>query len=261
MNSLGILVFDMDGTLVDSMKQHAESFSRILYEEFAIPQSVSRQQYFKTAGQPLDEQFRQVLRSSSSFRAADLRRLIQRFWELVQVADPILFPEVAQAIEQLWQAGYVLNVVSGCAPDVVASKMCRTGIDRFFASMLGTDRSIPNMIKGEGHFMIIRHELDLTPTQFRTHSVLVGDAEHDMLLAKEAGIVAIGRTSHCSGEQLKEAGADFVVSDLMELVTVLQRPATHSDRFLPVCQLSKEDARLCRTRSDQLVGVRQQRMR
>ncbi len=237
MDTLGILIFDMDGTLIDSMNQHADAFSQILSEKYATSRNVSRQEYFNTAGQPLDEQFNHTLRLAKGVQAANVTELLDRFWVLVQKSEPVLFPDIPTAIEQLWQAGYTLIVISGCAPSVVEAKMHQADISRYFRLTLGTDKNIPDMIKGEGHFKIIRYELNLTQAQFCANSALIGDAEHDMELAKKAGIAAIGRITDDNGDRLKRAGADFLVHDLGEFVSICQDHTTGHATFLPVYKL------------------------
>ena len=54
---LGAIIFDLDGTLIDSMTQHRTTFSNILSENFRIPKNFSEEIYMHTAGKPLDEQF------------------------------------------------------------------------------------------------------------------------------------------------------------------------------------------------------------
>jgi phosphoglycolate phosphatase-like HAD superfamily hydrolase len=239
MDKLGILIFDMDGTLVDSMKQHADAFSQILSEEYEVPLDFGRQEYLNTAGQPLDEQFNHVLRLAKGIQATNMAELLDRFWVLVQKSKPVLFPDVSPAIKQLRQAGYTLIVISGCAPFVVEAKMRKAGISCYFRLMLGTDKNVPDMIKGEGHFKIVRRELRLTHEQFRANSALIGDAKHDMMLAKEAGIMAVGRVTRNNGNSLKRAGADFLVHDLKEFVFLLQNGSTDIVTFLPVSELKE----------------------
>ena len=53
--------------------------------------------------------------------------------------------------------------------------------------------------------------------------LLIGDAPQDMKAGKEAGIKTIGVTTGIySREQLKDAGADFIVSSLKEKNAILK---------------------------------------
>jgi len=72
MKTLGLLIFDMDGTLIDSMELHAQVFSQILYERFDIPVEVSKTEYLKTAGKPLDEQFKHVILLAKGFNSFEV---------------------------------------------------------------------------------------------------------------------------------------------------------------------------------------------
>jgi phosphoglycolate phosphatase len=239
MSATGLLIFDMDGTLIDSMPQHTAAFSRILHEEYQVPEDFSKQEYLNTAGKPVDEQFRHVLRLSGHCQPGSVTDLIDRFWVLVQESEPTVFPDVPSAVERLWHAGYILVVISGCAPSVVEAKMRKAGVSKYFKLMLGTDYGNAGMTKGEGHFRFIRDELRLDMLQFQLGSALVGDGEHDMIIAKKAGIVAIGRLTGGNSSALAKAGADYLIKSLDELVSILQT-LSKPNRFLPVSHLRKE---------------------
>lgn len=235
MNSLGLLIFDMDGTLVDSMKQHAAAFGQTLEEEYEIPRDISERLYLDTAGQPLHQQFNQALSTYKNIKIEDLTPNIDKFWMLVQKSQPKLFQDVFHSIKKLSQAGYTLVVISGCTSPVVRAKLNKTGIDVFFRLMLGTDYHIPNMVKGEGHFEVICQELDLKRKEFQTNSILIGDGEYDMKIAKEAGILAAGRRTNDNGRKLKHAGATFLIQNLEELILILQ--SQHSERYRTISSL------------------------
>jgi phosphoglycolate phosphatase len=241
MNSPGLLIFDMDGTLVDSMKQHAVAFGQILEEEFGIPKNLSEKVYLSTAGQPLHRQFENALSTYANTIASDLTPIIRKFWILVQESRPKLFPDVFDSIKKLWQAGYTLVVISGCTSLVVYAKLYKTGINRYFRLMLGTDYDVPNMTKGEDHFKIIRKELNLSGKQFQTNSFLIGDGEFDMSLAKQAGILAAGRITDDNGEKLKRAGATFLIHNLEELLLILQYKYPGKERYRAVYSLLEHD--------------------
>ncbi|NOX97295.1 MAG: HAD family hydrolase, partial [Nitrospirae bacterium] len=169
-------------------------------------------------------------RLSKSPKTENVTDLIDRFWVLVQESQPTLFPDVPGAIEQFWQAGYVLIVISSCSPSVVEAKMSKAGISKYFKLMLGTDYRDTGMTKGKEHFKIIRQVLNMNPTQFQIGSALIGDGKHDMTIAKDAGIVAIGRLTGNNADTLKRAGADYLVKDFNELACILGRAGRESER-------------------------------
>jgi phosphoglycolate phosphatase len=227
MASLGTLVFDMDGTLVDAMSQHADAFSEILFRKYGVPRASSRHLYLDTAGQPLDEQFIQALVASKGLHAskANLDELLEQFWVAVLSKEPVLFPDVPSALERLWRAGYSLVVISGCSPLVVETKMRKAGIDGYFKLMLGTDKKRHLMSKGEGHFRLIREKLRLSSSEFHSNTAIIGDGKHDMIIGNKANILTIGRTTDDNRDALQKGGADFLVHDLGELwCTPLSRP-------------------------------------
>jgi phosphoglycolate phosphatase-like HAD superfamily hydrolase len=237
MKSLGILIFDMDGTLIDSMEYHSKVFSIILNDKFNIPISYSNNKYYETSGEPLDHQFRYVIKSYLHIIVPDVNDLINLFFDNVSKAKPILFNDVRNAIKILWNAGYILVVISGCTTDVVVNKMQKTEIASYFKLLLGTDYNIPGMTKGEGHFNIIRKELGFDCAKFRQNSALIGDGKHDMLIAKQAGIVGIGRINKGGGVVLKKEDADLLITTLDQLINKLKNDLVNSTKFIPINKL------------------------
>ncbi len=223
------LVFDMDGTLVDSMNQQANAFSDILYRKFRIPRDICRQEYHKTAGQPADEQLAQVVRLWTGKFPTDTSGLLDDFWDLISALTPNLFPEVKDCLRVLNEAGYKLFLSSSCAPYVVDSKMRKANIDHFFLLMLGTDKHLPDMIKGEGHFKTIRRQIGLTLSEFSSSTAMIGDGLYDIKIGLEAGLLTIGRATNGNSESLKEARAAWVVDDLTQLVDYLRNKESPTD--------------------------------
>ena len=76
------------------------------------------------------------------------------------------------------------------------------------------------MLKGQGHFSIIGGRMRLSDEEFKRVTAMIGDGEYDMTVAKQAGIVAVGRITHGNQSALQSAGADFLVNDLEELAAM-----------------------------------------
>jgi phosphoglycolate phosphatase-like HAD superfamily hydrolase len=63
----------------------------------------------------------------------------------------------------------------------------------------------------------------VTPVEFSPAAVFVGDLPSDMQLAREAGVLAIGRWSGATADSLIAEGAHHVIRDLTELEPLLNR--------------------------------------
>ncbi len=221
MRGLGQIVFDMDGTLVDAMPQHAMIFAQILFEAYSIPLELSQKLYYDTAGHPLDDQVQLAVKEALGIEVLDCDALIDLFWASIANIEPVLFPNTRSTLDRLVSVGYDLFVFSGCAPFIVDMKMERAGLSNCFKMMLGTDRKIPCMTKGEGHLSLIYKRLGYCAEEFRRSTLIVGDAEHDIAIAKAMNMTSVGIVGTTDRETLLKAGSTFVIEDISELIPIL----------------------------------------
>lgn len=220
---INLVMFDMDGTLVDSMPSHAAAFGEVLNRRYGISAGDASEIYVKTSGMPVEVQFNMVLESKDLPRVENTADMEQEFWSLVLAKDPIVYPDVPPALEKLSKKGCSLYIISGSAPFVVEEKMKRCGLDKFFNLMLGSDTRIPGMTKGPGHLVIIQRKSGLSDEEFCNSSAIVGDAEHDMMVAKQAGVLGVARSLPGTEATLQNAGADYIIRSFTELESVLSK--------------------------------------
>ncbi len=69
----------------------------------------------------------------------------------------------------------------------------------------------------------------------------IGDAQHDIQVAKDAGILSAGRVNSFNGTSLREAGPDFIISDFYELVQLLKDPTVAENKFIRVASLNNRN--------------------
>jgi phosphoglycolate phosphatase-like HAD superfamily hydrolase len=216
-----ILIFDLDGTLIDTMTQLADLFCEMLQREHGVADAVSRSIYVELAGKGPRPQFEAVLATIGHQDQELLDDITERYWQVAEAFQPVAFPETLEVLEQLHRDGHTLAVSSGGTTASVERKTRLTGLDHLFSLALGTDEGVPNMRKGPGHFELLTRALDLAEGDLQARGVFVGDAVFDMQVARDARIVAVGRISDGNGEVLRRAGAQHLIQDLREMHALL----------------------------------------
>jgi phosphoglycolate phosphatase len=147
--------------------------------------------------------------------------MTREFWAEASNWTPPAFPEKPAVLKDLRRAGHTLVISSGGRTQVAQYRAHAAGIDGFFRLILGTDEGQAAMSKGAGHFSLIRDALTLTGAEFRSLALMVGDGPHDMQVAREAGIIAVGRRTAANDGLLTGAGAGFLIDDLTQLEGLL----------------------------------------
>jgi phosphoglycolate phosphatase-like HAD superfamily hydrolase len=186
-----------------------------------VPDSISRPIYIREMGKGPRPQFVEVLKATESLDEALADRLTAEYWAACEAHEPTAFPETVGVLESLRGQGHTLVVSSGGKPDFVARNTRLTGIDGYFALMLGSDPETADMFKGPGHFKLIRRTLGVGEDALQRSGVFVGDGVYDMQVARAAGLPAVGRLTGDNGATLLEAGADHLIRGLAELQQIL----------------------------------------
>ncbi len=212
-----LLIFDLDGTLLDTMGPLANLFCEMLLERRGVPEALSRPIYIREMGKGPRPQFVEVLRATESMDDALADQLTADYWAASGAFEPSLFPETVEVLESLRAQRHTLVVSSGGNTDFVARNTRLTGIDKLFRVILGTDTGVLHMAKGPGHFKLIGEALGLRDGELSAAGMFIGDGVYDMQVARAAGIVAVGRLTGDNGATLREAGADHLIRSLTEL--------------------------------------------
>lgn len=232
MSKKGIIIFDLDGTIVDSMTEQTSIFSSIIMNQYGIPNEYSEKIYKETAGQPLDKQFLQVINAYKKdyIEGQAISRLIDIFWEEIKMREPKLFPFAQEILEVLFDAGYILCLSTGCSLDVTNMKLTKSKIRHYFKLILTTDyNNSGGSRKGRDHINTIIDVLKISLTELKLTSILIGDGVGDIKMAKEFGITSIGIPNTCSKALLLESGATMVLDSIFDVLKLLLVPSAFKD--------------------------------
>jgi phosphoglycolate phosphatase len=130
------IIFDVDGTLLDSREPIREIWSSLVEELSGHPWSLTEEEYNALFGQPMDAIARKLFPHDT--QAEQLRKAEICFREeniYLETHPPKLFPEVRETLVELAKH-YPLYIVSNCQSGYIEVTTQSTGIDHLFSDHL-----------------------------------------------------------------------------------------------------------------------------
>lgn len=188
-----LLIFDWDGTLMDSAGVIVDSIQRACEDigRAAPSERASRQ----IIGLGLIQALQTLL---PDLPADDYPRLVERYRHhyLGRDADLPLFAGVAGGIRDLHARGFRLAVATGKSRIGLERALETSGLGDWFAATRCADQTHskphPAMV------LELIDELDADPAR----TLVIGDTSHDLLMASNAGVASLGVTygAHEAGD-------------------------------------------------------------
>lgn len=202
---LRLVVFDCDGTLVDSQYSIHESMRRAFERHGLI--APSRNDVRRIVGLSLTQAIAKL-----GTQGAQINDLVesykQAFFELRQEPDheEHLFPGTVEAIEALDAAGYLLGVATGKAMrGLKATLENHQLMDKFVTLQTADDNP------SKPHPEMLYTAIDEAGVAAE-NTVLVGDTSYDIMMAASAGVASIGVSwGYHEAHELTRAGAATVI--------------------------------------------------
>jgi phosphoglycolate phosphatase-like HAD superfamily hydrolase len=210
------IVFDWDGTLADSLPAIYDANLRVL-EEYGLPFDDAR---YRAAYVPDWRLMYQRLGVPDDALEAAGERGLALYREM-EVAG--LLPGVAESLQRLADAGFVLGLVTAGHRDVVSVQLERFGIEHLLpVRVYGSD---PIAAKPHPE-PLLRVLAELDRAEHVATARYVGDVPDDMRMAMAVGAIGIGIESNVWLRQdLVDAGAAEIYPGVAEFVDALLTPA------------------------------------
>lgn len=185
-----LIVFDWDGTLMDSEGRIVSSL-RSAIADTGLPEKEDRE-LANIIGLGLQESL-ETLFPAGSQTEYDL--LVERYRHYFLDADPTptgLFDDARETLELLRDNGYWLAIATGKARRGLDDVLQETGLAGFFHATRCADETFS---KPHPHMLLeVMDEVGVEADK----TLMIGDTEYDLLMAKNAGVksVAIGHGVH-----------------------------------------------------------------
>lgn len=174
-----IFIFDVDGTLVDSIKDVAESANRAL-TECGFP-ARTLETYKGLMGLPVAEFTKRLLPPDAS--ESDLKRVLSAYRETHVYTEP--YDGIEELLSELYSRGDKIACLSN-KPQSSTKELINRLFGSYVSLALGSCEQRNNKPSAEGVDEIL-HGLNET----RDNAVFIGDTATDIKTAKNAGIKSV----------------------------------------------------------------------
>lgn len=205
------ILFDLDGTLVDSSEGVAQATNFALTSLGYEPRSL--EQIARFIGYPLENMF-------ASFCDGPIDRLKAAFQEkaarvMKESARPMAGAH--EIVVLLFEAGYKLAIATTKYRIHTEGIIDKMGWNRYFAATASGDE-VPRVKPAPDLVELALNKLGAKPET----SVMVGDTINDILSARAAGVRAISIRSPFGNDDLDKHHPEIILNNISELKTVFR---------------------------------------
>lgn len=217
--TLKLVLFDMDGTLLDSRWTIVTAMT-VAYQALNLPPpepeaikhivGLSLARALEVMSPDLTPEWRCAV--GESYRTAYMA-----LGKEAREHEP-LFPGVLEAMDALDAAGVLLGVATGKSRAGLDAVLERHGLAQRFVTLQSGD-GVPSKPAPD----MVLNALAATGAE-AADTVVIGDTAHDILMAKNAKVASVGVTwGFHTRDALAEAAPDAIVDDAAELPDVVLR--------------------------------------
>lgn len=209
---LKAVVFDLDGTLIDSTNAIVASYQHT-FEQFG-QRRPSAQEVIGSIGHPLPVQLGMM--GMPDVEAAIT--VYKRFYDSVAREHTVLLPGAEAMLAQIAAEGLLIGLATSKRLDAAEMLLEHLGVLNHFHSRIGPDE-VANPKPHPEPILLSAKLLGVAPEEM----VYIGDMHFDVQAAQAAGARAIALTTgYATRGELERLGAEIVLDSLEEAWTYLR---------------------------------------
>ncbi|MBO5409489.1 MAG: HAD family hydrolase [Clostridia bacterium] len=212
-------IFDLDGTLLDTLESIAKSGNEMLCSFGLAPAPVK--QYGVFAGNGADVLVERALCYSTDNKLSlleDAKRRYREFFREFCSYRVKPYEGIVPLLEKLKEKNIRLAVCTNKPHENAVRLIQEYFGDNVFTAVLGQREGFPKKPDPKGIFTILS-QWDISPDE----CVYLGDSDVDMKTGKNAGCLTVGVLwGFRDKEELQANGADHVIAHPMDLISLLK---------------------------------------
>lgn len=209
--SINTLLFDLDGTLIDTNELIIQSFQHTLEKYY--PETYTREDILKFIGPPLYD----------TFVAMD-EQLVDEMIHTYrthnhEMHDKLVkeYDGVYETIKTLHEKGFKLGIVTTKMRVSVNMGLKLTKLDQFFDVVITLD-DVKNAKPDPEPVLLALKKLNAKPEE----AIMIGDNHHDILAGKNAGTRSAGVAWTIKGvEHLQQYNPDYMLTHISDLLKIV----------------------------------------
>ncbi len=207
------IIFDLDGTLINSIQDLADSTNRVLTKHQLKTHELVKYNHF--VGNGMKKLIERAIEPHNELLDICLKEFYEDYSENCLV-HTYLYEGIRELIDKLCNDGYKLAVVTN-KPHHIAVKIMKLLFDKQFVVVLGQQDQYPK----KPDPTLVYEALKIMSLSI-DECFYVGDSDVDIITAKNAGMDSIGVVWGFRGErELKNEGATYIVYHPHEIMEVL----------------------------------------
>jgi len=214
MGKIRLIMFDLDGTLVDSSRDITNALNHALAPYGLKPMSVEGT--VRLVGEGITRLIEKVTGTAGAEMRDDILRRFLEFYSTHLTEHTRPYPGVTETLDRL--SAYRKAVISNKREELSRRLLSDLGMDSHFAHIIGSD-STPEKKPSPLPLLTVLKREGLTADE----ALMVGDSNLDIEAGRNAGVVTVGAGyGYRPPEALKYA--DFLIKEsLSELPDLIER--------------------------------------
>ena len=217
-NPFEVLIFDLDGTLIDSAPDVCASMNRVLADMKRRKLTLEEtKDMVGWGGQVLVEK---ALALTGGLGTKDqVNRVLESFictYALHPCERSIIYPGVISALEGFKSSGIRMGLCTNKPTATTSPVLKAMGLDKFF-EVVSCGDAVPHKKPDGRHIRLVVEKMNTT---IQT-SAMIGDSESDITAAIDAGIRSVAVTFGYAHIPYEKLGADILINHFDELAQAL----------------------------------------
>lgn len=212
MQNIDTVLFDLDGTLVDSNELIIKSFYETM-KKYLPNREFTRKELIEMIGPPLKETF--LVASSDPKVILEMINYYRKVYVDLEFDYIKLYPNVIETLKKLMVNNIQLGIVTTKFKESAMPSIKHYGLDKYITSYCFLDDVTEHKPHPEPIFYALK--------QFKSYKdvLMVGDNSSDILAGKNASALTCGVEWSIKKHMIKDLNPDYWIKDYLDLVDII----------------------------------------